>query len=109
VLQNQQRSVASILTVVLNSTVGVLSVLGAARSGLPSNALAGAAVGSALAQQLLNNLKPVLSPDQMQRYESEVLETALLMDSGSCVERTVFAVSTASAKSSVSSLTFHVR
>jgi hypothetical protein len=87
----------------------VLSVLGAARSGVPSNALAGAAVGSALAQQLLNNLKPVLSADQMQRYESQVLETALVLDSGSCVERTVFAVSSSGTKSSVSSLTFHVR
>jgi len=109
VLQNQQRALASILTVVLNSTVGVLSVLGAARSGISSNALAGAAVGSAVAQQLLNNLKPVLSADQLQRYESQVLETALVLDGGSCVERTLFAVAAPDTKRSVQSLTFHIR
>jgi hypothetical protein len=44
ILQNQQRSVTTVLTVVLNSTVGVLSVLGVARTGIPTNVLAGAAL-----------------------------------------------------------------
>lgn len=109
VLQNQQRTATTILTVALNSAIGVLSVLGAARSGVPPNVLAGAVVGAAVGQQLLSNLKPVLSADQMQRYESEVLETALVLDGGSCVERTMFAVSAPGTKSSTQSLIFHVR
>jgi hypothetical protein len=109
ILRNQQHSVATVLTVVLNSTVGVLSVLGAARTGIPANALAGAAVGSAVGQQLLNNLQPVLTADQVQRYESQVLEPALVLDSGSCVERTVFALAAPGAAITIQSLTFHVR
>jgi hypothetical protein len=109
ILQNQQRSLATVLTVVLNSTVGVLSVLGAARTGVSTNVLAGAAVGSAVGQQLLSSLKPVLTADQVQRYESQVLEPALVLDGGSCVERTVFAVTAPGAAITIQTLTFHVR
>ncbi len=109
ILQNQQRSVATVLAVVLNSAVGVLSVLGAARTAVPANVLAGAAVGSAVGQQLLGSLKPVLTADQVQRYESQVLEPALVLDSGSCVERTVFALAPPGAAITIQSLTFHVR
>jgi hypothetical protein len=109
ILQNQQRSVATVLAVVLNSAVGVLSVLGAARTSVPTNVLAGAAVGSAVGQQLLGSLKPVLTADQVQRYESQVLEPALVLDSGSCVERTVFALAPPGAAIIIQSLTFHVR
>jgi len=109
ILQNQQRSLTTVLTVVLNSTVGVLSVLGAARTGISPNVLAGTAVGSAVGQQLLSNLKPVLTADQVQRFESQVLEPALVMDSGSCVERTVFALAAPGAAVTIQSLTFHVR
>jgi hypothetical protein len=109
ILQNQQRSIATVLTVVLNSTVGVLSVLGAARTGVPANVLAGAAVGSAVGQQLLSSLKPVLTADQVQRYESQVLEPALVLDGGSCVERTVFALAAPGAAVTIQTSTFHVR
>jgi hypothetical protein len=109
ILRNQRRSVATVMTVALNSAVGVLSVLGAARTGISANALAGAAVGSAVGQQLLNNLKPVLTPDQVERFESQVLESALVLDGGSCVERTVFTLVSPGAKNQFESLTFHVR
>ena len=109
ILQNQQRSVATVLAVVLNSAVGVLSVLGAARTAVPTNVLAGAAVGSAVGQQLLSSLKPVLTADQVQRYENQVLEPALVLDSGSCVERTVFALAAPEAAITIQNLTFHVR
>jgi hypothetical protein len=109
ILQNQQRSVTTVLTVVLNSAVGVLSVLGAARSGIPPNVLAGAAVGTAVGQQLLGSLKPVLTADQVQRFENQVLEPALVLDGGSCVERTVFALAASGTTSTLQSLTFHVR
>jgi hypothetical protein len=109
ILRNQQRSATTVLTVVLNSSVGVLSVLGAARAGVSANLLAGLAVGSAVGQQLLTNLKPVLTADQVERYESQVLEPALVLDSGSCVERTVFTLVAPGAGYSFESLTFHIR
>jgi hypothetical protein len=109
ILQNQKRSAATVLSVVLNSAVGVLSVLGAARTGVPVNILAGAAVGSVVGQQLLSGLKPVLTADQVERYESEVLEPALVLDGGTCVERTVFTLSAAGSTGTLKNLRFHVR
>lgn len=108
-LHRQSHSMTTVLTVVLNSTVGVLSILGAARTGVPVNVLAGAAVGSAVGQQLLNDLKPVLTADQVERYEGQALEPALVLDGGSCMERTVFALANPSFKSMPQALTFHVR
>ena len=82
ILQNQRHNATTILTVAVNSAVGVLSVLGAARLGVSANVLAGAAVGAAVGQELLGTLKPALTPDQVQRYESQVLESALVLDGG---------------------------
>ena len=109
ILQNQRRSTATVLTVVMNSAVGVLSILGAARTGVSPNLIAGAALGSAIGQQLLSNLKPVLSPDQVERYETQVLEPALVLDAGSCVERTVFTVVAPGAQKNIANLIFHIR
>lgn len=111
ILRNQQRSLSTILTVALNSTTGVLSVLGATRSNLPAGALAGAALGSVVVQQLLTGLSPVLSADQVEKFESQVLEPALVMDGGSCVERTVFTATstTPTSKTRYPDLSFRVR
>jgi len=109
ILRNQQRSAVTVLGVILNSTVGVLSVLGAARTGLSPSVLAGAAVGSMVGQQLLTNLKPVMTADQVERYESQVLEPALVLDGGSCVERAVFTLVAAGTRNKFEDLTFHIR
>jgi hypothetical protein len=109
ILKNQQRSAVTIMTVILNSTVGVLSVLGAARTGLSPSVLAGAAVGSMVGQQLLTNLKPVMTADQVERYESQVLEPALVLDGGSCVERTVFTLVAPGPRSKFQDLAFPIR
>jgi hypothetical protein len=109
ILQNQKRSAATVLTVALNSAVGVLSVLGVARTGISPSALAGAALGAAVGQQLIGNLKPVLTADQLARYQNQVLESALVLDGGSCVERTVFALVVPGSQNKFQNLTFHVR
>jgi len=109
ILQNQRRSAATVLNVALNSAVGVLSVLGAARTGISPSALAGAALGAAVGQQLIGNLKPVLTADQLARYQNQVLESALVLDGGSCVERTVFALVTPASQNKFQNLTFHIR
>jgi hypothetical protein len=108
ILHNQKHSVATVLTVVLNSAVGVLSVVGAIQSGVPANVLAGAALGSAIGQYLLHGL-PALTADQVERYESQALEPALVLDGGTCVERTVFALAPPGPQSAYQNLTFHVR
>jgi hypothetical protein len=92
ILRNQNRSAMSMLSLALSSATGVLSVLGASNYSLPSKWSAAAALGSITGQQVLNSLKPVLSAGQLEKFESQVLESALVMDSGTCVERTVFAI-----------------
>jgi hypothetical protein len=109
ILQNQRRNSTTLLTVAVNSAFGVLAVLSLSRTGVSSATLAGAALGAAIGQQLLGTLKPVLTAGQLARYQSQVLESALVLDGGSCVERTVFALAAPGAKNKFQSLTFHAR
>ena len=107
-LRNQNRSVMNVVSVVLSSTTGVLSILGSSGYKLPGSFMAASAFGSLAGQQVLNSLKPVLSTTQLEKFESQVLEPALVLDSGSCVERTVF-VSASDAKAKPQPFSFHVR
>ena len=107
ILRNQNHSAGSVISMILNSATGVLSVLSSSKYGPPAGVVAGAALGSISAQQILNNFKPILTSDQLEKFESEVLEPALVLDSGSCVERTIFATANPPAKAS--SLKFHIR
>ncbi len=97
ILRSQSRSFSNILTLVLNSASGVLSALGGARSAVPPAAAGIAALGAISVQQLLSSLKPSRTADQVEKFENEVLEPALVLDAGSCVERTLFVASSASA------------
>jgi hypothetical protein len=108
ILRNQNRNVANILSLALNSAAGVLSVLSSSKYSVPTGILTGTAVGSLSVQQLLSNLRPILSVDQVEKFESQVLEPALVLDGGSCVERTVF-VASESSRSKPQGLRFHVR
>lgn len=108
VLRNQSRSPLSISGLALNSATTALSILSFSKFHAPSGLLTGIALASMSGQQILGDLKPVLSADQVHNFETQVLEQALLLDAGSCVERTMFAVS-ATAKNKSQSLSFHVR
>jgi len=90
ILRNQNHSVKTWLNLALMSTTSVLSVLGTSHTGISSRSLSAAALGALIGQQLLAQLNPVLTADQVEKFESQVLEPALVMDGGSCVERTVF-------------------
>jgi hypothetical protein len=108
ILRSQNRSAGTVMAMVLNSVTGVLSILSSSKNGPPTGVVSGAALGAISAQQILMNLKPVLTNDQVEKFETEVLEPALVLDSGSCVERTVFAATdTPSARKRA--LTFRVR
>ena len=111
ILRNQNRSLASMLSMAMTSATGVLSILGTSHYNLPSAWGTAAALGSVMGQQVLNNFKPVLSTDQLEKFDDQVLEPALVMDSGSCVERTVFVVSvaTSTTKTKPQGLNFRVR
>jgi hypothetical protein len=66
-------------------------------------------LGSIVLSQILSELKPVLAPDKLEKFDREVLEPALVLDSGSCVERTVFALAPAGNQSLPASVRFNMR
>jgi hypothetical protein len=112
ILRNQNHSVKMWLTLALNSTTSVLSVLGTGRATPSSSLLSATALGAVIGQQLLATWSPVLTADQVEKFESQVLEPALVMDGGSCVERTVFATLPATpkpAKRTMQNFEVHVR
>lgn len=108
ILRNQSHSVPSIVRMSLTSATAVLSILSSSKYQVPAGLVTGAALAAVSAQQVLSDLNPILSPDQLEKFESQVLEPALVLDGGSCVERTVFAVS-APKQSKPQILSFHVR
>ena len=111
ILRNQNRSLANTLGLAMTSTTTVMSILGTSAYRLPSSWGTAAALAAMTGQQVLSTLKPVLTTDQLEKFESQVLEPALVMDSGSCVERTVFTITSAntSAKTKPQRLNFRVR
>ena len=108
ILRSQNRSAGTAMTMLLNSVTGVLSILSSSKYGPPPGAVSAAALGAISAQQILLNLKPVLTNNQLEKFETEVLEPALVLDSGSCVERTVFAAADTPAARN-NALSFRVR
>lgn len=108
ILRNQSWTLTNVLSVAVNVSAGILSVLHSSQVGLPSGVATGATLASLSIQQVLSNLKPVSSADQLEKFESQVLEPALVLDGGSCVERTVFTV-TDQPKAKPAGLNFHVR
>jgi hypothetical protein len=108
ILRAQSHSPTSIVMVALNSLSGVLSILSSSRYGVPAGVVSGAALGAVSAQQVITSLKPLVTADQLEKFETQVLEPALVLDAGSCVERTVF-TTTPFPKAQAASLRFHVR
>ena len=109
ILQNQRRSVASILGVALNSATSIVALLSASGgTTIPRGFETAAGLGSIVLGQVTSQLKPVLPPDKVEKFDREVLEPALVLDGGSCVERTIFALS-GNPKIPPASLSFHIR
>jgi hypothetical protein len=108
ILRTQNWSVLRILGVVLNSASSVVAVLSSSKDGGSGRFLAAVALGSLSAQQLTMGQNTNVSADQLEKFDTQVLEPALVLDGGSCVERTVFTAAQDS-KIKPASLSFHVR
>jgi len=108
ILRNQGWSVLRILSIALNSATGVLMVLSSSKYGGSGQLLAAVALGSLSAQQLTKSVNGNMSADQLEKFETQVLEPALVLDAGSCVERTVFTGFDSKVKKPAG-LSFHVR
>lgn len=110
ILQSQSHSVSNILQTALGSASGLLSVLNYSKVEVSPAVTGSVALAAFSGQQLLLTLKPMLSADQVEKFESQVLEPALVLDGGSCVERTVFfSAANGAAKAKTQALSFHVR
>ncbi len=114
IIRNQTHTLTSIVSIALSSTTSILSLLSVSRYQIPSGLVTGLALGSMTGQQVINDLKPILSADQVEKFERQVLEPALVLDGGSCVERTVFVTTAASPKGKaranarIAPLSFHI-
>jgi hypothetical protein len=109
ILHNQGHNPWNVVNVALTSMTGVLAVFGASTYNLPAKWATGFAIASLSSQPVLNALRPVMSADQLQKFETQVLEPAVVLDGGSCVERTVFTVTSTPKFRASSNLNFHVR
>jgi hypothetical protein len=107
ILRNQGRRPLSILGLALTSITGTFSVLSASKYGLPGNWASAIAFASVTSQQLLSSIKPVTTVDQIDKFETQVLEPSFLLDGGACEQRTLFTVLSPRTKSR--QLSFHVR
>ncbi|HEX3822790.1 MAG TPA: hypothetical protein VHW45_20835 [Candidatus Sulfotelmatobacter sp.] len=106
ILHSQNSNFFNILNVSLESASGVLSILSSTHN-IPPKLITGTSLASLALQQLLTNLKPYSPVTALQQFDTQVLETAVSLDSGSCVERTVFTLSTGRETRAVP-LSFHV-
>lgn len=109
ILQNQRRDLLSIVNVALSSATGVFSVLSASRTlSVPASVNASAALGTIVLGQITNSLRPLLPPDKVEKFDRDVLESALVLDGGSCIERTVFTL-LENKKQKLGALSFRMR
>ena len=106
-LRNQGKKPLNLLSITLTSLGGALSVLSVSKYALPGSWASAIAFASVTSQQLLSGFKPVMTADQIEKFDSQVLEPAFLLDGGSCEQRTVFTVLASKVKAT--SLSFHVR
>lgn len=107
-LHNQGRRPLSVLNTSLTAVGSAFSVLSASKYALPSNWSSAIAFASIATQQLLSGFKPVMSAEQIEKFQTEALEPSFLLSGGSCEQRTLFTVTTPPV-SKPSSLSFHVR
>ncbi len=108
ILRTQNRSASAVLSAALSSAVAALSIVSSSNHAIPPGVLSTATLGSMSIGSILSHFSPVLSSNQLEKFESDALEPALVLDGGSCVERTVFALSTPPSLK-LQALSFHVR
>ncbi len=107
ILKNQARSPINILSLSLSTVTGVFSVVSASKYAIPGNWATAIAFASLTSQQLLGSLKAPTTVDEIEKFESQVLEPSFVLDGGSCVQRTVFVVVPNHGKPT--NVSFHVR
>jgi hypothetical protein len=106
ILRTQNWSTSRILNIALNAVTGALMILAPPKGS--GQLLAAIALGTQSTQQLTSGLPGSTTTDQLEKFEAQVLEPALVLDAGSCAERTVFTALDPGVKKPAG-LSFHVR
>jgi hypothetical protein len=105
ILRTQNWSTLRIVNIALSAVTGALMVLSPPKGS--GQLLAAIALGT-LSTQLTSGLPGSTTADQLEKFEAQVLEPALVLDAGSCAERTVFTALDPEVKKPAG-LSFHVR
>ena len=108
-LRSEKHSVWNILNVSMTTATAVFGLMSNSKDfDVGSGVKTAVALSSLALQQFMTSFQPSLPPDRMQKFDREALEPALVLDSGSCVERTVFAVAS-DPKQAPEALSFRVQ
>lgn len=109
ILRSEKRSIWNILNVSMTTATAVFGLMSNSKDfNVGSGVKTAVALSSLALQQFMTSFQPPLPPDRMQKFDREALEPALVLDGGSCVERTVFAVAS-NPKQAPSALSFRVQ
>jgi hypothetical protein len=106
ILRTQNWRTLRVLNIALNAVTGALMVLAPPKGS--GQLLAAIALGTLSTQQQTNGVPGSMTADQFEKFEAQVLEPALVLDAGTCAERTVFTASNPEVKRPAG-LSFHVR
>ncbi len=94
ILGSERNNILTLVTAGLNTAVGAFSLMGTSkRLNPPAGVKTGVGLAS-LSLQLTSNLRSVRPAEKLQKLETDALPQALILDSNSCVEKTLFAVAT---------------
>ena len=108
-LTTRGQKILSFATFGLNTAVGICALLSTSKkSNPPANVKTGISVASMTLPQLATLLQPVPPVDRVQKYETDVLPPALVLDSNSCVEKILFVVA-AAPNAKPEALAFHIK
>jgi hypothetical protein len=109
ILSSERKDVLSLVTFGLNTAVGIFSLMSTSTSmNPPGSVKTGISLASLSMQQFTGNFKSVLPADKLQKFDADTLPQALVLDSKSCSEKTLFALAS-TPKVKAASLTFHIK
>ncbi len=105
----ERKDVLSLATFGLNTAAGMFALLSTSRKlNAPTGVKTGVGLASIALPQFMDYLQSARPADKLQKYEADVLPQALVLDSRSCVEKTLFAVAT-SPHIKPAAIAFHIK
>ncbi len=109
ILSSERKDVLSLVTFGLNTAVGIFSLMSTSTSmNPPGNVKTGISLASLSLQQFTGNFKPILPADNLQKFDADTLPQAMVLDSRSCSEKTLFALAS-TPNTKTSALAFHIK